>query len=114
MLVVCEPDLETHPLSLALRGLRAEIYREAMACAVPPSELEDILWTALLAVPEGLTGRVLERRLLADAPSPGGLAGHDGPVRSARRGIHESDGRGRHHSQEQETETEKEAEMRRR
>jgi hypothetical protein len=37
-----------------------------MACAVPPAELEDILGTALLAVPEGLTGRALERRLLAE------------------------------------------------
>ena len=66
MQVVCEPDLETQALSVALRRLRAEIYREAMACAVPPAELEEILWAALCAVPEGLTGQALERRLLVE------------------------------------------------
>jgi len=66
VLVVCEPKLETQSLSLALWSIQAEIYREAMACAVPPADLEDILWTALLAVPEGLTGCALERRLLAE------------------------------------------------
>jgi hypothetical protein len=66
MLVVCEPDLETLTLSLALRSIQAEVYRAAIACAVPPAELEDILWTALLAVPEGLIGRALENRLLAE------------------------------------------------
>ena len=39
MLVVCESDLETQALSVALRRIRAEIYREATACAVPPAEL---------------------------------------------------------------------------
>ena len=65
MVVVCAP-LRPHALSMALRRLREAICREAMAYIVPPAELEEILWSALLAVPAGLDGRALERRLLAE------------------------------------------------
>jgi len=53
-------------LALALGRLREAIRREALADAVPPTDLEDILWKALRAVPEGLDGHALERRLLAE------------------------------------------------
>jgi hypothetical protein len=64
--VLCEPDVETHSLVSALQRIRGEICHEARVCGVPPLELEDILWEALLAVPEELDGRALERRLLAE------------------------------------------------
>jgi hypothetical protein len=66
VLVVCEIDVEAQALSAALRRIRGAVCHEAMLCAVPPLELEDILYAALLGVPEGLDGRALEGRLLAE------------------------------------------------
>ena len=54
------------PLSVALERTRREICFAARACAVPPAELEEILEAALSEVPQGLEGRALERRLLAE------------------------------------------------
>jgi len=51
---------------MALRRLREEISREAMVYAVPTPDLEEILWSALFAVPAGLDGHALERRLLQE------------------------------------------------
>ena len=66
MLVVCEIDVATQTLNAALRRIRGAVCHEAMVCAVPPLELEDILYAALLVLPEGLDGRALEGRLLAE------------------------------------------------
>jgi len=53
-------------LSAALRRIRGVVCHEAMMCAVPPLELEDILYAALLGMPKELDGRALEGRLLAE------------------------------------------------
>ena len=63
-MVVCEADVKTQALSVALRQIRSEISQEAMVRAVPAPELEEILWTALLAVPDGFEECDLERWLL--------------------------------------------------